>query len=541
MMTTHRSTNSIAGDTVLAALQRAKDSVPDSVFLDFGGDLYTYADVWSRSIRLAHGLEALGVGAGDRVVTVLDNNIDLVSFWFALGHLGAVWVPVNTAYKGEFLRHQMADSGARLAICEEDYLARVTAVVDGTEVARVLLRGDLPSELDASVPVEPLDEHRGTDDTAFAIQPQPGDLACLIYTSGTTGPSKGCMISHNYLCNQGRQLNCWLPPAPGDVTWTCLPMFHTSALGTLASALLVQGRVAVAAQFSVSDFWPEIERSGATRAVLMAAIFPWVAHAPDSDAQKRCFGQLKAITGVPITPEVRAIWQERFGVRYVNSFGYGQSEGVYLAYSPETDPAPLQSCGRIAEDDFEVEIHGEAGQRLPDGEVGEIVFRPRKPNIMFAGYWKRPEATAEVWRDLWMHTGDLGRLENGYLFFVDRKKDYLRSRGENISSFEVERTFMTHPAVAEVAVHTVDAFVAEDAVKVTVVVRQGESIEMDQLCHWSIDNLPHFAVPRYFEARSDLPRTPNGRVQKYQLRKDGITPSTWDREKAGVIVRRRRS
>jgi crotonobetaine/carnitine-CoA ligase len=331
-----------------------------------------------------------------------------------------------------------------------------------------------------------------------------------------------------------------VPPEPGDVTWTCLPLFHASAIGTVTSALLVQGRAAVVAQFSVSEFWPDIERSGATKAVLMAAIFPWVAYAADSDAQRRCVGQLRAITGVPITPDVRKIWQEKFGVRFVNSFGYGQSEGVYLAFSPETDPAPLTSCGRIATEDFDVRIHDESDFEVPAGEVGEIVFRPLKANIMFDGYWNRPESTSAVWRNLWMHTGDLGRIEDGYLYFVDRKKDYLRSRGENISSFEVERTYMGHPAVAEVAVHTVDAGVAEDAMKVTVVLRDGESVDVEALCDWSIDNLPHFAVPRYFEIRPTLPRTPNGRVQKYQLREDGVTPTTWDRDVAGVVVRRRR-
>jgi crotonobetaine/carnitine-CoA ligase len=465
-------TETRGGDTPLHALSRANDTSPDAVFLDFEGDLFTYGDVWVAAIRLAHSLEGLSVRRGDRVVTVLDNNVDLVRFWFALAHLGAVWVPINTAYKGEFLRHQVDDSGAKLLVCEAAYLPAAAAIASGTPLERIIVRGHHDATGDAGVPVERLDDHRGTDNTPIPVGIAPGDLACLIYTSGTTGPSKGCMISHNYLCNQGRQLNQMVPPEPGDVTWTCLPLFHASAIGTVTSALLVRGRAAVVARFSVSDFWSDIERSGATKAVLMAAIFPWVAYGPDSDAQRRCVGQLRAITGVPITPDVRKIWQEKFGVRFVNSFGYGQSEGVYLAFSPETDSAPLSSCGRIATQDFDVRIHDEHDAEMPEGQVGEIVFRPHKAHIMFDGYWNRPESTSAVWRNLWMHTGDLGRIEDGYLYFVDRKKDYLRSRGENISSFEVERTYLGHPAIAEVAVHTVDAGVAEDAVKVTVVLRR---------------------------------------------------------------------
>jgi crotonobetaine/carnitine-CoA ligase len=235
---------------------------------------------------------------------------------------------------------------------------------------------------------------------------------------------------------------------------------------------------------------------------------------------------------------VREIWHQRFGVKFVNSFGYGQSEGVFLALSPASDPAPLDSCGHVADRDFDVRIFDGDDVQVAPGQVGEIVYRPKAPNIMFSGFWRRPEATADVWRNLWMHTGDLGRIEDGYLYFVDRKKDYLRSRGENISSFEVERTFLGHPAVSEAAVHSVGVDRSEDSLKVTIVLKDAAALTEHELCLWSIEHLPHFAVPRYIEFRSALSRTPNGKVQKHLLRTEGVTDRTWDREAAGVVIRR---
>ncbi|MDH6291257.1 AMP-binding protein [Rhodococcus opacus] len=527
-------------DTVLGALERAVAQGPDDVFLDFSGELLTYRDIDRMSTRLAHSFAELGITQGQTVVSVLDNNADLIVIWLAVNKLGAVWVPINTAYKGEFLRHQIADAGATLAICEVQYLPALTDIAGGVpELKRILVRGGDATSNTAGVAVDTLDTFRGTNETPIPVVTRPGDISCLIYTSGTTGPSKGCIFSHNYLCNQGRQWQQFVPQPREEAVWTCLPLFHQSALGMVMSAMINRGRLAIEARFSVSTFWEEIERSGATHALIMASIFPWVAHAPDNDAMKRCIGQLRTVTGVPVTPEVRKIWQERFGVKFVNSFGYGQSEGVFIAFSPESDSAPLSSCGHIADEDFDVRIFDNDDVEVPPGEVGEIVYRPKAPNTMFSGFWRRPDATAEVWRNLWMHTGDLGRIEDGYLYFVDRKKDYLRSRGENISSFEVERTLLSHSAISEAAVHSVQTGRGEDCMKATIVLKEGVSLTEEELCRWSIDHLPYFAVPRYVEFRSTLARTPNGKIQKYHLRAEGVTATTWDREAAGIVVRRR--
>ena len=530
-------------DTVLDALARAVAAAPGNVFLDFEGDTYTYAETDRLATRFAHKLLCLGVQPGQTVATVLDNNVDQVVSWLAINKAGAIWVPLNTAYRGEFLRHQIDDSLASLVICDTRYLANVTAIsADLPHLKLVLRRG---AALEGGDPecvarIEPLDAHRGQSETPIPATARPGDLSMLLYTSGTTGASKGCMISHNFICNQARQSNQSVPPRPDDVMFTPLPLFHAAAVDTVLSAMLAHVRVAVAERFSVGGFWAVIERSGATNARLMASILPFVANAPDSPEMQRCFGQLRAVIGAPFPAPLRQVWQDRFGVEFTSGHNYGLSEGVRLSMERIGDaPMPEDCNGRIAEDSYEVVILGEDDTILPEGELGEIAFRPRKPHIMFAGYWRRPQETLDVWRNLWMHTGDYGRIENGCLFFVDRKKDYLRSRGENISSFEVERAFAAHPAISEVAAHAAEGGVTEDCLKITAVLREGASLTEEELCLWALSQVPHFAVPRYIEFREELPRTPTNKVQKFRLRQEGVTVRTWDREAAGIQVRRR--
>ena len=206
-------------------------------------------------------------------------------------------------------------------------------------------------------------------------------------------------------------------------------------------------------------------------------------------------------------------------------------------FPPTNQPG---AAGKPNQHEFEVTLVDDDDHEVPVGTTGEIVCRPRRPNVMFAGYWGRAEETLAVFRNLWFHTGDLGRLDaDDFLYFVDRKKDYLRRRGENISSFELERIFHDHEAIADVAVHSVPSNVGEDDVKVTVVLIDEASITEEELCRWAVDHVPYFAVPRYVEFRSDLPRNPVGRVLKYQLREDGVTATTWDREAAGLTFERR--
>ncbi|KFX61955.1 ATP-dependent acyl-CoA ligase [Paraburkholderia fungorum] len=534
-------------DTVIAALERAVAAHPDRVLLDFSGALYTYADVDRLSTRLAHSLASLGVQAGQTVVTMLDNNVDAVISWLAVNKLCAVSVPINTALRGEFLRHQIADSGAPLVICEADYLDRIAAVAAQlSDVKQVLYRSADASAAAVTaatcgpLPLAPLDAHRGQDDTPFERKPNPWDLASLIYTSGTTGPSKGCMISYNFMCNLARlQLRAG-PASADDVTITPLPLFHMNALAVgILSNILVGARVAIIPRFSVSNFWPEVERSGATIASILGGMGGLLANAPDHEAAKRCFGQIHTVRGNPFTEENKKVWRERFGARQVGGNGYGLTEACVITSLPAGEyAAPGSSGKRIA--DFDVRIVDDLDRELPVNTPGEIVCRPLRPDIMFMGYWRRPEETLKLMRNMWFHTGDIGKFDDdGFFYFVDRKKDYLRRRGENISSFEMESAFARHPDIAEVAVHAVPSDKGEDDVKVTAILNPGSALTAEALFHWATDAVPYYALPRYIEFRETLPKNPQGRILKYQLRDEGKTAATWDIEATDIKVAKR--
>lgn len=528
-------------DTVIAALDRAVAKHPQRILLDFGGETHSYGDVDRLSTRFAHALAALGVRDGDTVVTMLDNNVDAVVAWLAINKLRAVSVPINTALRGAFLRHQIHDAGAAIVVCEADYLGRIAAVAEELPDVRLILqRGAVDSGKPCAKPVLPLDEHRGSDDTPFDRKPEPGDLACLIYTSGTTGPSKGCMLSYNYMCNLARlQLRAG-PATAADITFTPLPLFHLNAISVgIISNILVGARVAIAPRFSVSNFWPEIRRSGATIASILGSMGQLIAQAGDSDDMRACFGQIHTVRGNPFTEEVKEIWRRRFGARQVGGNGYGLTEASVVTSLPGgAYAAPGSSGKRIA--DFDVRIVDDQDCELPPNVPGEVIIRPLRPNIMFMGYWRRPEDTLKIMRNLWLHSGDIGKFdEDGFFYFVDRKKDYLRRRGENISSFEMEAAFSAHPDILEVAVHAVPSPRGEDDVKVTAIRRPDSSLTEEALFHWCVDKVPYYAIPRYVEFRETLPKNPQGRVLKYQLRDEGKTPDTWDLEATGIKVAKR--
>lgn len=530
-------------DTLIAALKRAAAANPDKLFLDFDGQGVSYAQIFKRACQLANGLADHGIVPGDTVATMLDNGEPSVVVWFAANLIGAIHVPINTSYKAEFLRHQIDDCAARLVVVDSHYLERFFDIADSIPHVQTLATvGDdvlgqpaaLARQGKALISLAAL-VHK--DATAPAFEPKPSDIACLIYTSGTSGRSKGCMLSHNFLCHVGHQFNWFSGRVPADHNWTALPLFHLNAVaGTVVATVLLQGSASIAPKFSLSAFWPEILRTRPKVVYLVGAMIALIAKADDTPEMKQAKGIIRTIIAAPCPEHLKVIFRERFGIANVGGAGFGQTEIGMPFMLPPFFEQKAGTNGKLTPA-FEAQIVDEDDCPLPVGSVGEIAIRPLASDIIFQGYWRRPVETLDAFRNLWYHTGDLGRFDaDGYFYFLDRKKDYLRRGGENISSFELEVTFAQHPAIAEVAVHSVVSEQTEDEVKVTAVLAPGEALDEPTLCQWSIDKLPRFAIPRYIEFRDALPRNPVGRVLKYQLRNEGVTASTWDRVQSGLAL-----
>ena len=510
--------------TILQALAERLATDPDSLYLDFHGDTWTVRRMDEASRAVAAELHARGVGRGDRVAALMLNCPEIVVAFFATMRLGAVFVPINTAYKGEFLRHQLADCGAKIVVVQAELRERVDEIADDSLAdlviveARVLDSGSAHAVADAVV--------------------APGDLACFIYTAGTTGPSKGCMLSHNYVVAMSSQIARAWQRRSDDVIWTPLPLFHLNAIAIcVVGTLLHGGSASIAKKFSVSGFWPEVQRTGATVLSMLGSLAILIANAQDDDAMAG--HSLRVCAAAPMPPDTDRIWRERFGCATFSG-GFGLTEASLLAALPPGVENRPGAAGMLNQIEFHTELLGDDDAPVPTGEIGEICARPRYPDVMFQGYWNRPADTLAAFRNLWYHTGDLGRVDDdGFLYFVDRKKDTLRRRGENISSFEMEKALFGHEAIKDCAVHAVPSPIGEDDVKVTAVLQPNIAIDEESLCRWVAARVPYFAIPRYIEFRDDLPRNPVGRVLKYQLRDEGVTPTTWDREAAGIEFERK--
>lgn len=531
-----------AQTTVLNVLAQAVSAYPDNVYLDFEGETYTYREVDRMSNSLAHGLASLGVKHGETVVCLLDNNIHAVTAFYAVNKLGAINVPVNTAYKGEFLRHQVNDTQAAIVICESDYAQRFDNIQGELPHVTVLVhRGAAPDGIDKCA-LRSLDSLYLDNDAPLGIEVAPSDLSMLIYTAGTTGPSKGCMVSHNYACNLAAQTAEVMLRRERETHWTCLPLFHLNAfvVGVIATAMK-RGRLALMRRFSVSNFWADIHRSQAQTASLLGGMVPLLAGAPDNDDMAKTHGQLRVLSCSPFPAALKEVFAERFGIQYCGSGAYGLTEASLPVSARLDEDTPPGASGH-RNDIFDVKVIDNNGVEVPPDVPGEIIVRPRRPNVMMKGYWNRPGDTMKLLGNLWFHTGDIGKFDaNGFFYFVDRKKDYMRRRGENISSFEMETAFRGHPAVHDVAVHAVLSEVTEDDVKVTATLKEGASLTEIELFTWAQARIPYFALPRFIEFRTEstMPRNPVGRILKYILRDEGRTPATWDREEANIVIEKR--
>ena len=507
------------------------------------GDL-TFEGAAQRAREEAGCMLASGVRFGDTVVTMLDNSLDAITLWLGANKLGAIHVPINTAYKGEYLRHHIETSKARIIFCEADLEDRIEAILeDLPAVTTIVVRGGAGLDNDDGIQRLSLENWRQQYASLLpsdAEKPSATDVAALIFTSGTTGPSKAVMISHNYMQHAASAHVTFGRPLAATL-YLPFRVFHLAVPSWVVETFMTGAAVAVPKAFSVSGFWPDVNRVHATVAVGIAAMAQLLVNGAETQAEREN-STLSEFVVAPCSQDLRAALETRFGASVIANGTYGLTEAVAIvAQSRDPEhPTPPGSSGSANPRYWAVKIFDDYDRELPAGEVGEIVCRPVARSVMMSGYWERPADTLAAFRNMWFHTGDLGRMDvDGNLFFADRKKDYLRYRGENISSLEVEGQFLEHPALLEAAVHAVPSPLGEDDLKVTVVLKDGATLTEEELARWSVERLPYFAVPRYVEFRDELPKNQMGKIQKHELRAGGVTASTWDMSTSEVKVTRR--
>jgi crotonobetaine/carnitine-CoA ligase len=509
----------------------------DKIFLRFKDQNFSYEEINRFSNRCAHAFQNLGVRKGDKVSIMLPNCPEFLYIWFGLAKIGAVEVPVNTSYKGEFLRHIVDQSDSKVLVIAEEFLGRLRLIEDSlNKLEKVVVFGTLQRQEkgEFKIPMMSFDEFFDSSDGPVDVVVHPWDPISIIYTSGTTGLSKGALGSHNFWIVCAEKMLEYRDGKKGDIYLTFLPLYHFNAqVLTTLIVLIVEAQMVLLDRFSASRFWDEIRYYRATQFNYLGAVMPILAKQAHRDNDLDNPARIALGAGCP--PTVMEEVEKRFGIKCLEGFGMTE---IGIPIHIKVDDRRRGSCGKPM-DIYEVKLFNDRDEEVRTGEIGEIAFRPLAPFVMMSEYYNMPEKTLEAFRNLWFHTGDLARKdEDGYFYFVDRKKDALRRRGENISSFEVERTINTHPKVLESAAVAVQSELAEDEVKICVVLKPGESLAPEELIHYANDRMPYFAVPRYVEFMESLPKTPTERVQKYLLKQAGVTPDTWDREKAGVEVHR---
>lgn len=526
----------LADRTLWRVMQRNAEERGDRPAVTDGSMTLTHGELWDRARRCAGGLRAAGVTEGDVVLIMLDNSVDYFTVFAAVSFVGAVSVPTNTAYKGTILRHVLTNSRITHAVVERDY-AGLVADAAGTGALSSLIVRDAAGLGEASPDADqawiPLDDVlRGP-----ALDPLPvGPWHPLVvmYTSGTTGPSKGALTSHAAAYTVAHPIEIQGPHDESDVLLVVCPMFHTTGLlGGVYGALIVGARAHVVRVFSASRFWDDVDKAGATSTILVGAMCNFLMQQPPRANDRE--HTLRKLFTVP-RPASMIAFSERFDV--VTTTAFGCTEIGSALCNLGTDPAHLGSVGKPREG-VRVLLVDEHDLPVPVGEPGEALIRTDEPWCLATEYVNDPAASAALWRNGWLHTGDLLRRdEEGWYYYIDRVKDCLRRRGENISSIEVETEVMSHPEVLECAALGVGDDLTDQEVLVIVRRSDGASVTAEQLIRYLVDRLPYYAVPRFVGFVDDFPRTPTGKVRKAELRRLQI--DTWDREAAGIRVGRAR-
>ena len=468
------------------------------------GTALTFSEVNAIVNRLAHGMAAFGIRRQEKVAILLPNCLEFLYAWFALNKIGAVEVALSDAYMGNFLAHPLQLCQARVMITTATLAARVAEIQDATSLQHLILV-DEPASADVPVPdfrriAVHLFRDLPADNTSnppAVVTPQ--DCAAVLLTSGTTGPSKGVEMPHSqfyFFAEEDVQL---MRLREDDVYMTGFPLFHGNAqFLTVYPCLIAGAHCVLYPRFSASDWAGRARRSGATVTNLLGATLAFICAQPPSDDDRR--HKVRCIYAAPLAPDLAGPFSERFGVtEFVDGFGQTEISNVFM--TPPGKPRPPGASGVLVDQWFEIRLADpETGDAVPDGQAGELLVRHKHPGIISTGYAGMPDKTIESRRDLWFHTGDaLRRDAQGWYYFVDRVKDALRRRGENISSFEVESVLRSLPAVADCGVVGVaaDQQAGEDEVMAFLVAREGQVLDHAAVAVWCDARMPAFMIPRY--------------------------------------------
>ena len=515
-------------------LDRLAAETPDKIFCVFeDGSAWSYARTRAEVIETAIGLQSLGVEQGQHVLSWLPNGPDALRVFLGANYMGAVYVPINTAYKGRLLEHVVERADARIMVAHAALAPRLATVGRAGLETVVAVGGPLP--VIEGVCVLPETALYAAGGTLAPLQRPiaPWDTQSIIFTSGTTGPSKAVLSSYCHaFSNFGP--DTWAFITPEDRYLISLPLFHLGG-ATIAYGMLCQhASITLVEYFKTQSFWDTVRRTGVTSVFMLGVMASFLeAEPPSADDRDH---PLRTVGMVPLVNDVDA-FMARFGVDVYSIYNMTELCCPVMTTVPMTVPG---SAGR-ARPGCELRVVDANDCEVATGAVGEIVVRADTPWAINHGYYREPEATARAWRNGWFHTGDAGRVDqDGNLYFVDRLKDTIRRRGENISSLEVETEVAAHPAVREAAVIPVPSELGEDEVMAVLSLRPGQTLDPAALLAFLEPRLAHFMIPRYVRIVDALPKTPTEKVEKHRLRADGIAPDSWDREAAGVRIRRER-
>ncbi len=492
--------------------------------------------------KIANGLIKLGIKKQEKVAVYMPNSDDYIITWFGILKMGAVMVPINTAYVMDFLQYIIDSSDAKVLFIAEEYLDRMPPIADKIpQLEHVIVwtrDGKLkfkkhgfnfkkmisyPKFIGAQSTKEP------NVDITFM------DYARLMYTSGTTGRSKGVMRPSAADYSSARNYAEIMDVGPKDICFTCLPLFHSNAMVmTVYPALIKGAKTVVEEKYSASKFWKWIVDHEVTKFNIVGTVSYFLWNTPPVPEEKE--HKVKLVLGSPAPHDMIEEFMKRFNIKFME--GYGLTEIGQCTWMRPGEPFRVGSCGKEAPN-YEIKVADpETDEEVPRGQIGEIIVRPRIPNVMLHYYHKMPEKTVQDFRNFWFHTGDAGRMdEDGYIYFVDRVKDYIRRRGENISSFEVEKIVNSYPDVEEsaaIGVKAEEGKYAENELMVLVIPKEEKEIDPEQLIKFLEPKMPKFMIPRYIRFVKSFPKTGTQRTQKNKLREQGITKDTWDRNKLTI-------